>query len=363
MNPTRAARRSTHRLKAWTGAALVAVALAGAPAPAAADEHSGAVGSGTELKLPSWKSEGGGETEDSQGSQAGSPDVASPGKDGELSWAPPELEDPKTIILSSKKRSLKLQKGQDYILEAPKTIEGRVTINGGDDIVWIGGEIDAPGSSRALYLRGSTGVVHVEGIRITGKGLKEGINISTEKAEVRLQNILVDKVNGTRKGHHADVVQTWKGPRKLLIDRLEGTTTYQGFMWDPFQFGEPGSVDLYEVRNTVLRHTGKGGYPIYKSKGDYPVRTSDVVVVSPKASAKKSVVYAKGTPASAWAGVTVAKKAASPLTGEPGIDYTSPGYADSDAKDSDTGDSGTKDSDTGDSGTKDSDTEDSDTES
>jgi len=153
-----------------------------------------------------------------------------------LSWAPPKLVDPETIQLQDHRDwGLKLKKDRDYLIKLPKDTPfiGELNVYGGHNIVIIGGEIHIPDeaedprykegkgmkSRRALYLQGSTGTVHVEGLHITGRGLHEGLNIAEREPGciVQLQNIRVELLHGSYAKNHADVIQSWAGPAELRI--------------------------------------------------------------------------------------------------------------------------------------------------
>ena len=160
-----------------------------------------------------------------------------------LTWAPPELKNPKTIQVTETHRSLKLDQTKDFIVELPKDkpLHGELAIWGGRNVVVIGGEICLTnGGWRAVYLQQNTGVMHFEGIHIRGEppeSLKEGFNFNHRQTNciVQIQNVRVEKVHGTRAGHHADIIQTWAGPAELRIDGLTGHTQYQGMFLLPNQ--------------------------------------------------------------------------------------------------------------------------------
>jgi hypothetical protein len=250
-----------------------------------------------------------------------------------LTWAPPELKSPRTIHLSPTQKSVKLDSEQDYILELPDTpltAVGGITVEGGDDVVMIGGEIStvakSDGAARGLYLKDQTGTVHIEGLRLSGAHPTEGINLNQHRgATVQLQNILVETVHGSYSGHHADVLQTWAGPARLRVDRLEGWTTYQGFFLAPFQFGTV-TPESFDLRNVVLRDVGNRSAYLLWQTGDFPIETHGVTVVHNSTNPfPRQVLHAPG---SAWSGVAAGGAgSASPLSGKPGTAYVSPGYA------------------------------------
>ncbi len=255
--------------------------------------------------------------------------------EGPLTWAPPALKDPEVITLTQERPFQRLDDSKDYVV---RVAGGRLTLRpdqkagvwGGDDVVWIGGEINAPGNQRPIKLDRQRGSVHLEGVHVTGAGMREGINLDQRYgASVTIENVLVDPVSGNQSGHHADVLQTWAGPGRLRIDRLEGTTNYQGIMIDTQGFGD-ARVSGFDFRNVVLRHTGEGyrdvdrGYLVRRTdrSGGWPLKADNVVLVHPTKS-KDRLVMGPGD----WAGFDVARSAPSPLLGNPGKDYALVGYA------------------------------------
>ena len=111
---------------------------------------------------------------------------------------------------------------------------GELNIYGGRNVVLIGGEVRIPSpeedpsfgkgedgkqkrSRRAVYLQGTTGTIHIEGLLISGEGLHEGFNVAEREPGciVQLQNIRCETLHGSFSANHADVVQSWAGlPRR-----------------------------------------------------------------------------------------------------------------------------------------------------
>ncbi len=254
---------------------------------------------------------------------------------GPLTWAPPSLDDPEVVTLTQERPFKRLDDSKDYVV----VLDGgrldlepgqKAGVRGGDDVVWIGGEINAPNSKRPVKLDRQRGSMHLEGVHITGSGMREGINLDQRHgASVTIQNVLVDQVSGNQRGHHADVLQTWAGPGELRIDRLEGTTNYQGIMIDTKGFGNARTTG-FDFRNVVLRHTGQGyqdidrGYLVRRTErsGGWPLAAEDVTLVHPT-KGKERLVMGPGD----WDGFEVARSAESPIIGNPGEDYSMVGYA------------------------------------
>jgi hypothetical protein len=260
-----------------------------------------------------------------------------------LTWAPPKLENPTTVEISNQNRDVKLDQTKDYIIKMPPTpLEQGVRIWGGRNIVLIGGEIRIPslqekpdfkGERRALYLNRQTGTAHVEGLLIAGNGLQEGINLDQrEGATVQLQNVRVERVIGTREGHHADVLQTWAGPAELHIDRLTGYTTYQGFFLLPNQHFNGPKPRLFDFRNMNLVADDRSGYMLwFPTPAGFPAIMSEVwVSPNPKRmTSRDEYLWPKpSTGDTAWRDVKVGTPPGGDFVpaGVAGLNYVSPGY-------------------------------------
>jgi hypothetical protein len=254
---------------------------------------------------------------------------------GPLAWPPPRLVDPIPVQLSSDVTDVHLDDDRDYVLQLPNqplVTRNGVRVNGGHDVVLIGGEVHLTGTAsnrRGLYLRDQTGTVHVEGLRITGAA-QEGIDLQQRRgAVVQLENIHVDRVDGSRGTNHADLLQTWSGPRKLRIDGFSGTTSYQGFFLTPNQRFETGPApEEFDLRNVFIRSTTAAGYALW-SEGTWPLRTTDVWVDDARDRHDRYLLWPKGSSGSGgrWEGVhrgTPAKPVVQP--DDVGVGYLSPGY-------------------------------------
>jgi hypothetical protein len=199
-----------------------------------------------------------------------------------LTWPAPKLRDPKTVTLRDGKNDLRLDPKRDYVLKLPGNrplrAEGGLRIYGGHNVVLVGGTVDVTDASPGVLLHAQTGTMHVEGVRFTGKRLTEGIDLDEgEGATVQLQNIYVDTVHGSYETNHADLMQAWAGPRKLLVDGFYGKTQYQGFFLLPEQHTDGPPPRLFDLRNVhIVAPTG--GYALWRSPSNFPLRTSNVTV-------------------------------------------------------------------------------------
>jgi hypothetical protein len=203
-----------------------------------------------------------------------------------LRWQPPALTEPEYVRVSESRRSLQLDPQRDYVVEMPSkpvTGAGGVVIAGGHNVKLVGGEIDVSSGgrgpvSRGLFLKGQTGVVHVEGLLIRGSDLGEGIDLDQRLgATVQLQNIRVEYTHArderTFRDTHPDLIQSWAGPRELRVDGFTGCTGYQGFFLHPTQFGS--RMERAELSRINITGTRRSGYLLWQAT-PFPVVLRDV---------------------------------------------------------------------------------------
>jgi hypothetical protein len=166
-------------------------------------------------------------------------------RDALLTWAPPALENPTIVDVVPDERThyaLNLDPEQDYIINMPdQPLPGGLSINGGHNIILIGGEIAIPWQGedpaipdrRMLKIQGATGVVHIEGLLGRGEDISEGIQIASPEAIIQIQNVRIENVHARDQvefsDNHPDLIQPWGGAREIRIDGFTGTSDYQGF--------------------------------------------------------------------------------------------------------------------------------------
>lgn len=149
-------------------------------------------------------------------------------------WPAPPLTKPTTIRLGSGPTVSRLNPDQDYILKLPDTRKlGSTVILGGRNISIIGGHISVPRSDRqrrALYIKGATGTVHLEGILVDNpdKAEFDAIAIAAPQAVVQIERVRVEGLTGSQATFHSDVIQPWGGVKELRVDQLTATSSYQG---------------------------------------------------------------------------------------------------------------------------------------
>ncbi|HEX7290474.1 MAG TPA: hypothetical protein VF250_05025 [Conexibacter sp.] len=225
---------------------------------------------------------------------------------GPLRWPPPTLDEPTTIRLGTGFSDLHLEPGRDYVLKLPRTRKlGGAFIEGGRNVVVIGGWISLPRDTtsdqqrRALYFKGQTGTVHVEGVLIDGSGGGEGdgIAINAPQAAVQIENTRIVGLHGSEATTHADVVQPWGGVRALRIDRLTGSSAFQGLQL-PVALGPIGSalVRYVDLRALPAAPGHGGGHmlwltPPHACGAGYPVALDQVWVSARPGRALANTVW------------------------------------------------------------------------
>lgn len=162
-----------------------------------------------------------------------------------LTWAPPAMENPETVwIEPSGGGTLRLDHNRDYILQMPDVpVTNSLYVIGGRNIIMIGGHISIPwqgdgASIRArtmLIFRETTGTVHVEGLLGDGEDISEGIQIDSPDAIVQIQNVRIENIHARDQNgfsdNHPDLVQVYGNAAQVRIDRLTGSSDYQGLMF------------------------------------------------------------------------------------------------------------------------------------
>lgn len=275
--------------------------------------------------------------------------------DSRLSWAPPALVNPVDLHVKQGTRRLLLTTGVDYRIHLPKgeplVVTNDFQIIGGRNVVLIGGEIRFTTAGRMLYIKGIAGqtaprTVHIEGLKVGAAGddhnlMTEGVNIDSQDEPhltVRFQNYhQATRVNGYYKnadgtmGPHADIFQYWNGPYALQLDRVYGETNYQGVMHQAGSFGYPATYGQYVFRRTWFYGPDSGSMLyFYYDKANMPAPVIDRFYITPNAAKAFPSQTLYGLEDRAGEFTRLTSRDARPdipiLTGNPGLDYVSPGY-------------------------------------
>lgn len=172
---------------------------------------------------------------------------------GRLTWAPPALSSPETILVTDAMTEVRLVAGRDYIIDVPPNarqstpLRRRLNVINGRNVVIVGGHVEIPvqdcsaitkqeciNRRRGIQLNYQTGTVHVEGLLLNGPDISDGIVLNAEQATVQLQNVRVENVHARNhdfvNDNHPDIIEMWGGVKELRVDRFTGSSDYQGLL-------------------------------------------------------------------------------------------------------------------------------------
>ena len=210
-----------------------------------------------------------------------------------LTWAPPALSNPVVITVTNANRRLYLDNSRDYRLNIVEHLNRELWIEGGRNIVVIGGHItiDQLGSSSsyqdntAVKVRygDPAGTVHLEGLLIDGAYVNDGIVTATGR-NLQIQNVRVERAYDRIKNGHADCFQSQLGVGHLRVDRFTCSTTRQGF----FLGNHDGPIASANLRHTNM-YSAYGYHLLWQSYATLPITISDVwMAVAPGSSTQYS---------------------------------------------------------------------------
>jgi hypothetical protein len=218
----------------------------------------------------------------------------------------PTLSTPIVASLTPANQGVVLNNARDYVITIPDgtVFTQPVTIQGGHNVVIENSVLRyaAPAGAaadwmaRGLYLTGQTGTMWVNNLQIRGP-LSEGIDLAERApgSTVVLRNIAVDPVSGTYETNHADVLQTWAGPDKLVVDGLTGTSNYQGMFLEPNDLFADGPKPTFFSLSNVKLDVSTGYYALWTDGyGAFPLATFNVsVVYNPAHPSRNSWLWPK----------------------------------------------------------------------
>ena len=237
-------------------------------------------------------------------------------------------------------QTLKLDPTRDYVLRLPtgRALQNSygLTITGGHNVVVVGGAVSV-GSGftasgevrrRGAYFKDQTGTMFLEGVRFlspTNSQLTEGIDLSQSKgAAVIIQNVVIEHLSGSYATNHADGIQTWAGPRMLLMDRVSIDTSYQGMFLLPNQHYSGPKPTLWDFRRVDIHGTSGAGYMLWRDRQDYPFHTSQVFAhVDGRTGTNKMLWPSVSDPA--FVGISLAAPALK-FGSQAGASYATVGY-------------------------------------
>ncbi len=201
-------------------------------------------------------------------------------------WDRPTLVHPQTITITPANHNLKLSQSQDFILRCPN---GPVMLPS-KLVVWGGRNVELEDCNLHVhndwvgYLQHQTGTLWIHNVHFGGAHLTGGIQLQEPGANVVMRDVLFDKVYGSLHTNHAELIQTWCGPKRLLIDGLTGSTTYQGLFLLPNQWCST-RLSQFDLRHVNIDDSG-GAVALWLGdvKGGnaaLPLSVSDVYVNPP----------------------------------------------------------------------------------
>ncbi|MGY2002839.1 hypothetical protein [Blastococcus sp. SYSU DS1024] len=211
---------------------------------------------------------------------------------GPLSWAPPAgwQNYPVTSITSTTSVTTVSGNGGDVLVKLPADRPAApVIIANCRNAVIMGGQITVlptarigTDDQRAIYVHKCTGTVHIEGVHINGNvngSQADGIAVNAPEATVQIQNVRMDALRGTYSVNHADVFQPWGGVKEYRIDRLTGSTNYQGIQVRQ----DLGAISKGTIRNTNVGSSEvnpieRGGQFIRIDCNTYPLALENVYI-------------------------------------------------------------------------------------
>src|ERR1700733_13544313 len=229
-------------------------------------------------------------------------------------WNEPTLVDPITVTLSNSNRSLKLDQSRDYIVQCPPgqlDMSGKFAIWGGHNVVLQDCDeyVTNPAGDWAGYLEDQTGTMWIDDVHFGGRHLTGGLQVSEPTATVVMRDVLFDRVYGSYTTNHAECLQTWAGPRRLLIDGLTCPTDYQGLFLAPNQWYTGPAPTIFDLRHVNIDDS-RGAYALWLSDvkgGLSAMRLSlqDVYVTPPAQRTWRGWWLWPKPPGAAWSNVIV----------------------------------------------------------
>ncbi len=199
-----------------------------------------------------------------------------------LTWAPPQLDGDVHVIDVPEEGGdwYGTPTDRDCLIRMPaQPVHSTVKVSGCHDVKLVGGEwrSDADpcsaeaagaGESVALFLTDFSGVAHVEGVKVDGRGFSDGLWITSTAPSS------ISQVQGSWLGgfaacnepgglqvqwpmEHPNCFQTWAGPNTLRFDKNTCRTVYEGFNLDTANWtsgtGAKYPAESIDVRRTNIR--------------------------------------------------------------------------------------------------------------
>jgi hypothetical protein len=180
-------------------------------------------------------------------------------------WDRPALTNPTTVQLTAGDHVLVLDQSRDYVLECPSAgldIPSALNIWGGHNVVLEDCDIDLTNSDWAARFSDQSDALWIHDVHFDGSDLTGGIQLQEPGATVVMRDVLFDRVYGSLNTNHAELIQTWAGPDRLMIDGLTGSTTYQGLFLEPNQYYNGPPPTVFDLRHVDIDDS-HGAYALW----------------------------------------------------------------------------------------------------
>jgi hypothetical protein len=181
-------------------------------------------------------------------------------------WAEPALVNPIAVALSDTNRNLTLSQTRDYVLVCPPgqlSLTYALSVWGGHNVELENCDFNITTADWAAHLKNQTGTLYLRNVHFGGALLTGGIQLQEPGATtVVMRDVLFDTVHGSYTTNHAECVQTWSGPQRLLIDGLTCPTQYQGLFLLPNQSDSTTVETAWDLRNISIDDTD-GAYALW----------------------------------------------------------------------------------------------------
>jgi hypothetical protein len=192
-----------------------------------------------------------------------------------LTWPPPTGWASYTPLDVTAGGDFSLSPTVDYKI-VNQTVNGHVRLNGGRNIVAMGLGINqnAPwGDPLASDYTGlivsdngatlANRMVHLEGLKVFGSFLGDGLKIDCPSAIVQLQNYYDALSSNCGVGIHADIIQAGGGALEVRIDKMTAFTDTQGINFTMDSPGGGGGIQTrvgpYHVRRVDIHEIAASG--------------------------------------------------------------------------------------------------------
>jgi hypothetical protein len=228
-------------------------------------------------------------------------------------WDRPGLSNPTTVQLTEADHVIVLDQSRDYIVQCPPgTLELSSALNvwGGRNVVFENCDVDLTNPDWAARFSDQSGTLWIHDLHFGGSQLTGGVQFQEPGATVVMRDVLFDKVYGSQSTNHAELIQTWSGPDRLLIDGLTGSTTYQGLFLLPNQYDTSPPPTVFDLRHIDI-DDAQGAYALWLDdvNGSPPDDASGAILTW-----NVDDVYVVPNPARTWPGWWLWPQ---PSTGDP----------------------------------------------